>query len=196
MALKWMSLGRTHQTSLSVNKKSGCNPFKKSEMRNTFLAFGWWMASYIPSPENFEITTCAPRSEKKNKETTNLNVWHIFQFPKYIDHKDPPIVGKYTIAYTLSVSGLWEHPTSLIRSSPFFCVTQVASSCLLQWQLYFASEREVANPPKGHFLESKKWGLVALLVTPPRSWTASLPLKFLNFIKLHKGWKISYWGCR
>ena len=158
----------------------------------------FWLVNGIiyPQPRKLRNYHMCSQIGKKNKETTNLNVWHIFQFPKYIDHKDPPIVGKYTIAYTLSVSGLWEHPTSLIRSSPFFCVTQVASSCLLQWQLYFASEREVANPPKGHFLESKKWGLVALLVTPPRSWTASLPLKFLNFIKLHKGWKISYWGCR
>lgn len=50
----------------------------------------------------------------------------------------------------------------LIRSSPFFCVTQVASSCLLQWQLYFASERDVANPPKAisWSQKSEAWGFV------------------------------------
>lgn len=83
----------------------------------------------------------------------------------------------------MSVSGLWEHPTCVNTFLPIFCVTQVASSCLLQWQLYFASEL-AAHPPKAisWSQKSEAWGLVGY--TP-----AKLNSEFSPEIpEFHKGW--------
>lgn len=88
-----MSLGRTHQTSLSVNKKTGSNPLIQ-KIRNEKHIPRFWLVNGIiyPQPRKLRNYHMCSQIEKVQGDHKSQCMGYL-PLPTYIDHKDHPNVG-------------------------------------------------------------------------------------------------------